>query len=44
MDKATVSGERLSFARCFVEVIAAKTLPNKITLEDEEGEKEISDV
>jgi len=44
MDKATASGERLTFARCFVKVAAAETLPCKIMLENDEGEKEILNV
>ena len=44
MDRATASGERLAYAWCFVEVTAAKTLPNRLTLEDEEGETQIIDV
>ena len=39
MDKATTSGERLTFARCFVEVAAAETLPCKIMLENDEVRK-----
>ena len=39
MDKATASGERLTFARCFVEVATAETLPCKIMLENDEVRK-----
>ena len=38
MDKATAIGERLSYARCFIEIDALKKLPKTVTLEIEEGE------
>ena len=37
MDKATTSGVRLSYARCFVEVSAVKNLPKSVLLQLEEG-------
>ena len=39
MDRATTKGERLSYARCFVEVSVAKMLPSSISLKVEDGEE-----
>ena len=39
MDKATASGERLSYARCFIEVSATQKLPNSVLLQLEDGEE-----
>ena len=39
MDNATATGERLAYARCFVEISASKQLPSQKTLEVEEGER-----
>ena len=41
MDNVTTTGERLSYARCLVEISAARQLPTQITLELEEGEREL---
>jgi len=38
MDMSTASGERISYARCFVEIDASKTLPSLVTLELEDGD------
>jgi len=39
MDRSTGNGERLSCARSFIEVSAAKPLPKSINLQVEEGEE-----
>ena len=37
MDKAAATGERLSYARCFVEINASKKLPKTVSIEITEG-------
>jgi len=39
MDKDTANGERLSYARCFIEVAASKPLPKSLSLHLEGGEE-----
>jgi len=39
MDKATTTGERLSYARCFIEVSAGQNLPKSVLLQEEEGDE-----
>jgi len=39
MDNATTTGERQAYARCFVELSAANSLPERIFLEIEGGER-----
>ena len=39
MDKGTATGERLSYARCFIEVSAGQTLPKLFLLQEEEGDE-----
>jgi len=39
MDGATATGERISYARVFIEIKANKELPNKIRLQLEEGDE-----
>ena len=38
MDNATDSGEKLAFARCFIEISSLKVLPESVSLELEDGE------
>lgn len=38
MDEATTKGERLAYARCFVEISASAKLPRKVLLEIKNGE------
>ena len=39
MDNATASGEKLAYARCFVEISVARQLPDNVTLMLDGGEK-----
>jgi len=41
MDRATTRGERLAYARCFVEVAATQAMPCKIILENAERDLEL---
>jgi len=38
MDKSTATGEKLYFARCFIEIEDSKPLPKIISIEMEEGD------
>jgi len=39
MDSATALGERLVYARCFMGIVASKTLPKQVTVGLEVGEQ-----
>ena len=39
MDKATITFEKLAYARCFIEIFVTKTLPKTVLLEMDGGEK-----
>jgi len=44
MDRATTMGDRIDYARCFIDIKAGFPFPNKVSIQVEEGELQDIDI